>query len=103
MNKVALALNVVGALAILGGIIVGFSSYQEPLPGYTYITEENYSVLFTWIGVGLISGIMMFGFAEIINLLDKIKMGIYKDSNKSGNEKEPGKATKYIEEILNKK
>ena len=102
MNKIALALNIIGGLAILGGIIIGFATYSTPLEGYTYLTEEDYSVLFTWIGAGLISGIMMFGFAEIINLLDKIKKGILNEVEEPKKEKEPSEADKYMENILNK-
>lgn len=71
MNKVAVALYVIGALAIIGGVFVGLSTYEVPLEGYYTLTEKNYSVLFTWIGAGVISGVMFFGFAEIINLLSK--------------------------------
>ena len=102
MNKIALALNIIGGLAILGGIIIGFATYKIPLEGYTYLTEEDYGVLFTWIGAGLISGIMMFGFAEIINLLDKIKNGILNEAEEPKIEKEPSEADKYMENILNK-
>lgn len=86
MNKIAIALRVIGVLAVFGGIINGVATYQTPLEGYTHLKEEDYSVLITWIAAGIISGIMMFGFAEIINLLDKIKMGIF---NETKPEKEP--------------
>ena len=102
MNKIAIALNVIGVLAIIGGIIIGFATYSMPLEGYYTLTEEDYSVLFTWIGAGLISGIMMFGFAEIINLLDKIKNKLGNETEEPKIEKEPSEADKYMENILNK-
>lgn len=71
MNKVAVALYVIGALAIIGGVFVGLGAYEVPMEGYYTLTEKNYTVLFTWIGAGVISGVMFFGFAEIINLLSK--------------------------------
>nr|WP_217588714.1 hypothetical protein [Lentibacillus saliphilus] len=72
MNKVAIALNTVGALSIVGGFIVGLNLYKIPMDGM-YSSEENYAVLLTWIAAGFISGIIMFGFAEIVNLLDEKK------------------------------
>lgn len=71
MNKVAVALYVIGALAIIGGVFMGLSTYEVPMEGYYTLTEKDYTVLFTWIGAGVISGVMFFGFAEIINLLTK--------------------------------
>ncbi len=57
MNKIAIALNVVGALSILGGFAVGLSLYETPLPEYTYLTEKDYSVLIMWIAVGAVCGL----------------------------------------------
>ncbi|RDW18059.1 hypothetical protein CWR48_10670 [Oceanobacillus arenosus] len=73
MNKIAISLYVIGVLAIIGGIVNGFVAYQIPLDGYQYLTEKDYTVLITWIAAGVISGIMMFGFAEIIKLLSEKK------------------------------
>ena len=71
MNKIAISLYVIGAFAIIGGFIVGFETYEVPMEGYEFLTEKNYTILFTWIASGIISGTMFFGFAEIIKLLDQ--------------------------------
>ncbi|OEH54005.1 hypothetical protein AQ616_09460 [Oceanobacillus sp. E9] len=105
MNKIATTLFVVGGLAILGGIVLGFISYETPLAGYDYLTEKNYTVLFTWIGAGIISGIMMFGFAEIIRLLQVQKDTLMKltgdNHQEVASQKEKGKFGKFMDEVEN--
>jgi hypothetical protein len=91
----------------LGGVIIGISSYRIPVEGYEYITEESFQVLFGWIGAGVISGIMMFGFAEIVKLLDKILKVLKNDPDvdtKGINEHKdnPSKATQFVNDIINK-
>lgn len=44
----------------------------EPLyPGGDVPTEPSWTIFFMYLIAGVITGIMMFGFAEIVNLLDK--------------------------------
>ncbi|WP_054859158.1 hypothetical protein [Gracilibacillus sp. JCM 18860] len=71
MNKIAIVIKVIGVLALIGGIIVGFNLYETPLEGYDYLTEKDYSVLFTWIAYGIIICFIFLGFGEIITLLQK--------------------------------
>ncbi|MCT1575721.1 hypothetical protein M3E13_05455 [Oceanobacillus kimchii] len=105
MNKIAIVLFVVGGLAILGGIVIGFTAYETPQPGYEFITDKNYTILFAWIGGGLISGIMMFGFAEIIRLLDVQKETLRKmvgdNHQEIASQKEKGRFDKFMDDVEN--
>lgn len=101
MSKISKTLYVIGVLAIVGGIVIGFTSY-DVVVGYEEdvfgigtdpVTEKNVSVLFTWIGAGLISGVMMFGFAEIVNQL--VKQTEYQKKMYDEMTKEEGKR-KYL-------
>lgn len=75
---IAKALIVVGWLAILGGVILGFQNYEvvagveeNILGGLDEVTDKSFGRFFMYAIAGTISGLMMFGFAEILNLLDK--------------------------------
>jgi hypothetical protein len=72
MNKVAQTIRVIGILALVGGFLIGFLTFEQPVPGYTHLTEADWSVFWTWSLYGAFACIIMFGFSEIINLLDKI-------------------------------
>lgn len=68
MNRISIAIYVVGWLAIVGGLVLalevwGSTLVIDPIPWLDIIYH---------IGSGVIVGIVIFGFAEIINLLDKI-------------------------------
>jgi hypothetical protein len=105
MNKIAMSLNVVGFACIAGGFIIGFSTYQTPLEGFTLLKEENYGILFAWIGSGLVSGIMMFGFAEVVNILHDIRNKIKGEKNTtiSHENKKKNKFTEFVEETVQNK
>lgn len=77
MNKIALPLYIIGWITIVGGLFLGFSNMNTMVPetdmfGDTTMVEGvSWTTFFIYFFAGLISGIMMFGFAEIVNLLDK--------------------------------
>jgi DNA integrity scanning protein DisA with diadenylate cyclase activity len=73
MNYIARWLFAVGWLSIVSGVILGFIKGRiETLNIIDEIeTTLSFPILFMYAIVGLISGLMMFGFAEIVNLLDK--------------------------------
>jgi hypothetical protein len=71
MNKIAVALKVIGVIALLGGVVGGFILYETPAEGYDYLTDKDYGVLFTWIAYGVISCFLFLGFGEIITLLQR--------------------------------
>ncbi|GGJ50826.1 hypothetical protein [Virgibacillus salexigens] len=81
MNKIAIALYVVGFIAIIGGVVLGVQGTETLVPKENVIGEIEYELENSWsqstfwayvIG-GIISGIMMFGFGEIIRILDEKK------------------------------
>lgn len=69
-----------GVAAILGGIVAGLAMYEISPGGYSYRAEYDYSILWSWIAAGVVSGILLLGFAEVINLLDKINNKLEKES-----------------------
>ncbi|MDY7222097.1 hypothetical protein [Halalkalibacterium halodurans] len=73
MNDVAKALYVIGWLTIIGGLVLGFANREIEVEGLVYShTETSWAIFFIYFVGGIISGVIMFGFAEIVNLLDKI-------------------------------
>lgn len=66
INKVAKALKVVGWLVIVGGVILGFANWMP----YGIFDESSIFILITYATSGAITGVMVFGFAEIIIILD---------------------------------
>jgi|SRR5690625_1022951 len=109
MNKIAKALFIIGWVAIASGIILAFTNYQTVV-GYEEavsafadpepIVEESFIVFISYIIAGVIVGIMMFGFAEIVKLLDVIANNFKVD--KPG---KPGRETKFdrfIQDTINK-
>lgn len=68
MNNIAKALYVVGWLTIAGGLILAFESWATTLT----IDPIPFIEIAYHIGSGAVIGVAIFGFAEIINLLDKI-------------------------------
>ena len=79
MNRIAELLFIIGWLTIAGGIVLGIANY-ETVVGYESsefsiydgepITETSWENAAIYILAGLIWGIMIFGFAEIIRILD---------------------------------
>lgn len=79
MNRIAEFLFIIGWLTIAGGIVLGIANY-ETVVGYETgefsiydeepITDTSWETAAIYILAGLIWGIMIFGFAEIIRILD---------------------------------
>ncbi|WP_026908973.1 hypothetical protein [Paucisalibacillus globulus] len=62
MNKIASAIKVIGWLAIVGGIVLGINAASFEDSFWVFVIHALY-------GIGI--AILVFGFAEIINLLQK--------------------------------
>ncbi|MED4124044.1 hypothetical protein P4641_08650 [Halalkalibacterium halodurans] len=74
MNDVAKALYVIGWLTIIGGLVLGFANREVEVEGLVYThTETSWLIFFAYFIGGIIWGVIMFGFAEIVNLLDRIR------------------------------
>ena len=82
MNPVALALKVIGIIVIVGGVVLGIASgiqtvgYEDSvIPGELGdpITEFSMVLFLVYTFSGLISGTLLMGFSELINLTDKNK------------------------------
>ena len=92
MNKVAQAIRIIGILALVGGFLIGFLTFEQPVEGSLYKTEADWSVFWTWTLYGAFACAIMFGFSEIINLLDKqvkVQQNIYnelKEGKSEGNQ-----------------
>ena len=78
MNGIAVPLFAVGWLCVLGGLVLGFQNYEiavgleETIIGTTEeLTDKSFGRFFMYVMAGVISGLIMFGFAEILNLLQK--------------------------------
>ena len=65
-----ITLRIIGALAILGGFFIGLDLYEVPIEGYRHLTEKDWTIFFTWFGYGIISGILFFAFAQILDHLE---------------------------------
>lgn len=76
MNRIAAPLYVIGWLTIACGMYLGYFNMETMVPetdmfGDTTMVEgKSWTIFFMYLFAGLISGIVMFGFAEIIKLLD---------------------------------
>lgn len=64
MNKIATAIKVIGWLSILGGIVLGIGEARLEESFWVFVINVLY-------GIGI--AILVFGFSEIINLLQKKK------------------------------
>ena len=77
MNRIAIPLFAIGWLCIAGGLILGFTNIETMVPetdvlGDTVMVEgASWTIFFSYLFAGIITGCMMFGFAEILNLLQK--------------------------------
>lgn len=65
-NKVANVLLGFGVIQIVIGVLLGF------VFGYDYYVD--WGILFTWIGIGTVSGMFTIGFSQIIELLHQINL-----------------------------
>ncbi|WP_188453816.1 hypothetical protein [Virgibacillus oceani] len=78
MNRIAGPLFIIGWFCIASGIILGIVNldqvvgYEENYLGETEeITETSWVSFVNFVVAGVITGCIMFGFAEIVNLLDR--------------------------------
>ena len=76
-NPIATALKIISVIIFIGGFILGIVlGTQEVKQGiyYTYTkTEFSFAIALIYWAVSFISGMLMLGFSEIINLLNSIK------------------------------
>ena len=76
-NPIATALKIISVIIFIGGFILGIVlGTQEVEQGiyYTYTkTEFSFAIALIYWAVSFISGMLMLGFSEIINLLNSIK------------------------------
>jgi hypothetical protein len=71
-DGLALVLDVIGWLQIIGGIILFFSLLPgKPEEGYVWLFGK-YMPAITWLVVGIVTGILFLGAARIINYLKDI-------------------------------
>ncbi|WP_164219413.1 hypothetical protein [Virgibacillus sp. YIM 98842] len=70
MNFIATLLYTIGWVCIASGIILGYFNHLPNVPG---MEEASFVTFVTHVFVGVVSGILMFGFAEIVKLLDEQK------------------------------
>lgn len=77
MNEKAKVINLIGWINIVGGIIGSFmigSIYPETIVSNysSYVDKEyNWALVVAGIIISIVSGVLLFGFAEIINLLQE--------------------------------
>ena len=84
-NNIATAVKVVGCIEIVCCIILGIilgNTFGVGYKGYDF----NISLCIAVIIVGIITGIFIFGFGEIIQLLQNIDNNIKNSNNISNNE-----------------
>lgn len=114
MNTIARALFIIGWITIASGIILAFTNfqvvvgYEEPLTSFSEpepIVEESFTVFISYIVAGLVVGIMMLGFGEIVNLLDRIHRSINgnpgTDSETKNKKGEVSKYNQFIQDSIN--
>jgi phosphotransferase system glucose/maltose/N-acetylglucosamine-specific IIC component len=111
MNTIAVWLYITGVLAIIGGIILGFQNYEVVI-GYEEsilssidpepIIEKSWPVFWVYTLTGVVSGILLFGFAEIINILDDIRnrMKDHQDKRESKEYKNKSKFNDFVEKSI---
>ncbi len=63
-------LQIAGLVIIISSIFLGLNSY-EITDEYGEI-EKSLTVLFSWIGIGAVSGLLLIGIGEIVHKLDEI-------------------------------
>lgn len=112
MNTIARLLFTIGWVCIVAGFVLGFTNYQTVIPevdaigGIEYVEQESIATFAYYALIGIVAGIMMFGFAEIINLLDKIHRSINGNSGTApetkNKEVEVSKYDQFIQDSINK-
>ncbi len=84
-NPVARVLRSIAFIEIAAGIIIGLIlGNNEDLYGYS----TDYSVVLLWSAAGFISGMLFFGFAEIIDKLHSIDLKLGNSNIDINNENE---------------
>lgn len=85
-NSIAKVIRIIGIIEIFAGLFLGLyfgksTTMDEYLDDYT--TTINWSVAFIWIGAGVVSGMLLYGFSEVIELIHNInkKLGNDTESN----------------------
>ena len=74
-NRIAAVINVFGYLEIVIGIIVGFYLANKDVVMVEYFFEDfKWGLAFAWWAASFLSGILILGFSEIIELLDRINI-----------------------------
>lgn len=81
LNKIAKTLFIIGWLCIISGTVLAFSNNEVTTFSSNLIpnTEKTWPLFLMYLLAGIITGILMFGFAEIINILDN-KRGIEQET-----------------------
>src|SRR5690625_3034171 len=72
-NRIAQVLYIFGVLQIVLGVIIGILLADTEVQGY-YGSYSEFSWPIFWVSAisGTVSGVLLVGFSEIINLLNKI-------------------------------
>ena len=63
-NGVAIAIRILALITIIGGLILGFILGKDP-----YYDEFSFALAVVYWAAGIVTGIILLGFAEIIRLL----------------------------------
>lgn len=94
-NSVAKILLVIGIIEIILSFIVGVIAAQD------YVDFNIVVALMWWIG-GFVSGMLIIGFSEVINLLQSISSKLDKKPNSNSNQKvnNASKLTPHEDEIV---
>ncbi len=101
-------LRVIGVLSIIGGIISGFvnaKSYSglEKLLGRSVDIPFQWSIALTWWVSGIISGIIFFALAMMLDKLDNIEYNICELQNSTAKPISPTEKPNYAAKIPNTK
>jgi fructose-specific phosphotransferase system IIC component len=74
-NSIAKSLSAIGWFFIIGGIVAGFIAGIKTETVVSYFTKNmnfQWTVAIVYWVVSLVSGVLMLGVAEIINLLERL-------------------------------
>ena len=77
-NTVSQVLFFIGIIQIIFGFFCGLVFGNDAL-GYS---EFSWSVFFTWLAVGFVSGMLFIGLAEVIKILHDIRLTLITNSDK---------------------
>ncbi|MFB5281912.1 hypothetical protein [Peribacillus sp. Hz7] len=85
-NSVAKILRIIGIVEIILGVILGFILGRVDVGSFTERYVQVWSTTFMWWIVGFISGMLIIGLSEVIELLHKINKKVGKDEVNETNE-----------------